>query len=92
MSPLQQLWHLANFLAPACGVALIVAALAKLVWRRELGGARWGTLAAAAAVAGVGASVTALVLTGRDGSTAGYAALVGAQAVAIWLVGFRPWR
>ena len=61
MGPLDALWHLLNFFAPAAGVALFTTALAKLVWRRELAGASWGRLLAwgvafAATSAGGGAT------------------------------------
>lgn len=92
MTPLQQLWHLLNFVAPALATALITTGLAKLIWRRELADAGFATLAASACGAGMAALVASVVVTGRDGSMAGYAALVGAQALAIWLFGFRPWR
>ena len=36
MGPLDALWHLLNFFAPALGVGLITAVLARLVWWREL--------------------------------------------------------
>ena len=32
MGPLDALWHLLNFFAPALGVGLITAVLARLVW------------------------------------------------------------
>ena len=70
------------------GVGLLAAALAKLAWRRELAGARWTRLAAWACGAGIVASVTALLVFGRDGTVAGYALLVTASALALWWRGF----
>lgn len=88
MGPLDALWHLLNFVAPALGVAALSALLAKWAWRRELAAVRWRQLAQAAAVAGVLALGAGLVLFGRDGRMATYAALVLACALALWWVGF----
>ena len=41
MGPLDVLWHLLNFVAPAVGLGLIAATLCKWIWRRELAGVRW---------------------------------------------------
>lgn len=84
MGPIDALWHLLNFIAPALAVGLLAAALVKLAWRRELAGTRWARLAAWACGAGVAASVAALVIFGRDGTVAGYALLVAASALALW--------
>lgn len=80
-------WHVAGFLLPAVGLGLIASALVALLWRqatRRIGRARlvgWSCLACLLA------SVAALVVTGRDGTTTGYIGMVlacaGAQA---WLL------
>lgn len=88
MGPIDAFWHLLNFFAPALGVGLLAAALAKLLWRRELAGARWARLAAWASGAGALASVAALLAFGRDGTVAGYALLVAASALALWWSAF----
>jgi uncharacterized membrane protein len=88
MSPLDGLWHLLNFVAPALGVALLAASLAKLAWRRELAPVSWRLLATCAAAAGVLALVGGLVVFGRDGKMATYGALVIATALTLWWVGF----
>lgn len=88
MGPIDALWHLLNFVAPALAVGALAAGLAKLLWRRELAGAPWTRLAAWAAAAGVIALVAALLLFGRDGTVAGYALLVAACALALWWRGF----
>ena len=89
MDTLGAFWHLANFLAPAAGVGLIAALLAKLLWWRPLGGVAWWRLWAWAGVAALLVSIAGLVLFGRDGKMATYAALVAATAIALWWAGFR---
>ena len=88
MGPLDAAWHLLNFVAPALGVAVLASALAKWVWRRELAAVPWLRLALWAAGAGVLVLVGGMVVFGRDGKMATYAALVVASALALWWVGF----
>ena len=88
MSPLDGLWHLLNFVAPAFGVALLSASLMKLLWRRELAVVSWRRLVVWAAVAGVAALLAGLLIFGRDGKMATYGALVTASALALWWAGF----
>ena len=92
MDPLDALWHLLNFWAPAVGVGALAAALCKLMWRRELAGVRWRRLALAGSLAAAVALLAGLVLTGRDGRMATYAAMVAACALALWWAGFGPGR
>jgi hypothetical protein len=88
MGPLDALWHLLNFFAPALGVALGAALAAKLMWRHELAAASlmrlwvWGAGAGAVALTG------GLVVFGRDGKMATYGALVVLTALAQWWAGF----
>jgi hypothetical protein len=87
LSPLDAFWHLANLFAPAWGVALLVAALAKLLWRRELKAIAWRRLSLWGAAGGSLAVVAALVLLGHDGRMAGYALmLVGISVPQWWLM------
>ena len=88
MGPLDGLWHLLNFVAPALGVALVAASLAKLAWRRDLAAVPWHRLVAWAAAAGLAALVAGLLVFGRDGKMATYGALVAACALALWWAGF----
>ena len=88
MGPLDALWHLLNFFAPAVGVALIAASLSKALWRRELAGVTWLRLTLWGGLAGATALVGGLVAFGRDGKMATYAVLVAATAVALWVAGF----
>jgi hypothetical protein len=92
VGPLDALWHLLNFALPALGVGGIAALAAKLLWRRELQRASWVRLAAWAAVAGLAALVTGLLVFGRDGRMATYLLLVVAGAGALWWAGFGPGR
>jgi Flp pilus assembly protein TadB len=92
LSPIDALWHLLNFFAPAVGVGLLTSAFAKLLWRRELKGARWIRLALWAMCGCAVALVAGLVVFGHDGKMATYAAMVVACGVALWFVGFGPFR
>lgn len=88
MGPLDALWHLLNFFAPAMAVALITTALAKLAWRRELASVPWRRLVGWSMAAGALALLGGLIAFGRDGRMATYGALVAAAALALWLAGF----
>ena len=88
MGPLDTVWHVLNFFAPALGLAVVAASAAKLLWRRDLAGVAWLRLALWAALAGMVVLIGGLVVFGRDGKMATYAALVVATAVALWIAGF----
>jgi hypothetical protein len=88
MGPLDAIWHTLNFFAPALGVAVLAASVAKLLWRHELASVRWHRLALWSAIAGMAALVGGLVAFGRDGKMITYGGLVVATAVALWLAGF----
>lgn len=92
MGPLDALWHMLNFFAPALGVGLLSAGAAKLLWRRELAAVRWRRLAAWPVGAGALTLLAGLVVFGRDGRMLTYAALVLASAAALWWAGFGPGR
>ena len=89
MGPLDLFWHLANLLAPALGMALIVPTLAKLLWRDALRRAPWAALAAWVGAVSVMVLLGGLVLLGRDGRMATYATLVVASAGVLWWRGAR---
>jgi hypothetical protein len=88
MTILQALIHLASLLAPAVGLGLIAAALAKLLWRQALRGVPWRRLATAAVAAASLATVAGLVVLGRDGAMPTYAAMVAAATAALYWRGF----
>lgn len=84
--------HLLNLFAPALGLSIISATLAKLVWRRELRGLRWATLVLWVCGACSVVTIGGLLLTGRDGRMATYSAMVLAAAGALLWAGFGPGR
>ncbi|MBN8488088.1 MAG: hypothetical protein J0M20_10250 [Burkholderiales bacterium] len=88
MGPLDALWHLLNFVAPALGVGLITTALAKWLFRRELSGAAWQGLLLWSMGAGLVVLLAGLVAFGRDGRMATYGLLVAATALVLWWRGF----
>ena len=89
MNPVDALWHLANFFAPAVVTGFLAAAGAKLVWRRELAGVGIARLGAWAGGAMAAVLLAGLVLFEHDGKMATYAAMVVACAAARWWAGFR---
>ena len=92
MGPLDALWHVSNLFLPALGLGALAAALAKLLWRRELASVAWKRLAAPACAACATVTLLGLVLLGRDGKMATYGAMVVACAVTLWWQGFGPGR
>jgi hypothetical protein len=88
MGPLDALWHLTNLFAPALGVGLMSALMAKLIWRRELSGQRWQRLALWAVCAATLAWLGGLFFFGRDGKMTSYALMVLACALSLWWAGF----
>lgn len=81
MSPLDAVWHILNFLAPAVFVGLFTAAGA---WLMRMRGAGWRRLATWSVAPAVLVSMAGLVFTGRDGTMLTYAAMVVAAAVGAW--------
>ncbi len=92
MGPLDALWHVSNLFLPALGLGALAAALAKLLWRRELASVAWKRLAAPACAACAVVTLLGLVLLGRDGKMATYGAMVVACALTLWWQGFGPGR
>ena len=92
MGPLDALWHLANLFLPALSLGALAAALAKLVWRRELSAVPWKRLAGPACVACAAVVLAGLVVLGRDGKMATYAGMVLVCALTLWWRGFGPGR
>ena len=92
MGPLDAVWHLGNLLLLPLALGALAAALAKLLWRRELAPVAWRRLALPACAACVGVVLAGLVVFGRDGRMATYAAMVTACALTLWWRGFGPGR
>ncbi|CAD5374160.1 conserved membrane hypothetical protein [Rubrivivax sp. A210] len=92
MGPIDAFWHLANLFLPALALGALAAALAKLLWRRELAAVAWRRLALPAALAGAALTLAGLLLFGRDGKMATYAAVVAGCALMLWWRGFGPGR
>ena len=92
MGPLDALWHLANLFVPALALGALAAALAKLLWRRDLAAVPWKRLAGPACAACAAVALAGLALLGRDGRMATYAAMVLACALTLWWQGFGPGR
>ena len=84
MSPLDAFWHIANLFAPAWGLAALLAAAIKGLWRRQANSLSWRKLWAWGAAGGTAAVIVALALLGRDGRMAGYALLVLGVALPQW--------
>ncbi len=89
MGPFDALIHLANFLMPALAMALLLPSLARLLWWRKLRPVGWGLMARRVGLTGVAVLVAGLVLIGRDGAMATYAALVLASALVLWWTAFK---
>ena len=92
MGPIDALWHLLNFFAPAFGVGLLTAMMAKLLWRRSLKGASLQRLGAWAVASSALVLLVGLVVFGRDGKMLTYGAMVFACALSVWWAGFGPRR
>jgi hypothetical protein len=92
MGPLDALWHVGNLFVPALGLGALAAALAKLLWRKELAAVAWKHLAGPACAACAAVLLAGLVLLGSDGKMATYAAMVAACAFTLWWQGFGPGR
>jgi hypothetical protein len=92
MGPLDALMHLGNLFLPGVALGALAAALAKLLWRRELAPVSFRRLALPAALAAAAVTLAGLVVFGRDGKVATYAGMVLACALTLWWRGFGPGR
>ena len=92
MGPLDALWHVGNLFVPALGLGALAAALAKLLWRRELATVTFQRLAGPACAACAATVLVGLVLLGRDGKMATYALMVVVCALTLWWQAFGPGR
>jgi hypothetical protein len=83
------LWHLLNFYASPAGMGLFASLIAKLLWRRDLGGTAWWRLWMWSSGSAAVVAIAGLVYFGHDGKMATYGAMVLACAISLWWVGFR---
>ena len=94
MSALDFLIHLLSFVAPAVFVAAVLAAGARLEWRKKEHLLPWYWMAGINALLGIVVLAMGLVLSGQDGRMMTYAALVLALGSCQWLMsgGWRKGR
>jgi hypothetical protein len=91
MDLLALLDHLLNFVAPAAFIALVLVLMGRYLGGRRTGVPRWWVQWATTFGAGVLVLVAGLVVFGRDGVMATYAALVAVCGTVQWLA-MRGWR
>ena len=91
MDPFLALNHVLNFAAPALAVAVLLVAFSHVFWRKLAKTSGWLAPVAINFVVGCAVLVGGLVVLGRDGRMATYAALVLACATTQWLL-LRAWR
>ncbi|WP_431048682.1 hypothetical protein [Roseateles sp. L2-2] len=89
MDPLDAVWHFGNLFLPAWGVAALMAAALKLIWRETVSGMRWRTLALWGGVGGTLGLFAALMLTGADGTMAGYGLMLIGITATQWGVSYK---
>jgi hypothetical protein len=87
MGPLDAFWHLLGFFMPALATGALATGAAKWLWRAELTRISWHRLAAWPIAAGAAVLLVGLMITGRDGRMLTYAAMVVANALALWWAG-----
>lgn len=83
MNLLDLLGHVANLLLPGLITGALAAALAKLLWRRDLASVSYRRLASFAASASMAVSMAGLVAFGSDGRMLTYLFMVAGCAVAL---------
>ena len=91
MGPLDVLFHLFNFVAPALFTGMMLALAARYVLRQKSARLSLPAQAAINSIAGVAVLAAGLWYFGRDGKMATYTALVVVCATSQWLAG-RHWR
>ena len=90
MGPIDLLFHLLGFVAPAVGVSVLVALAARLLATDRLETVSWWVQAAISSVAGVVVLVAGLWHFGVDGKMVTYLALVLVVASCQWFLS-RAW-
>lgn len=81
--------HLVNFFLPALALAALVPLVARLAFWRTLRARPLWPQVRLAAGCNAAVLVAGLLLTGRDGAMATYAALVLSSALTVWWIGLR---
>lgn len=92
MGPIDALWHLLNFFAPAVGVGLLTALMAKMLWHRSLKSVSLKRMMVWATAGSTITLLAGLIVFGRDGKMLTYGAMVLACALSVWWAGFGPRR
>lgn len=77
-------WHLVNFVAPACCVALLSALGCRLLWRDAVRARRWWPTVMLGACSGVLVLGLGLAVSGQDGRMLTYMAMCLAVALSQW--------
>lgn len=85
MTAVEALWHLLNALAAPFGLAALSVAAVKLLWRQASAGRPWTVLLLWAYLPAVVAHLGAWSYVGAEGSMLGYALMVAACSVGLWL-------
>ena len=84
MNPLDGLWHVLNFFAPALVTGCLTALLAKAIWRRRLVSISLIRLCAiTSACSGLGFAIAAALFE-RDGRMVSYAVMAASAALCPW--------
>lgn len=91
MGPLDQLLHIAGFLAPALFMGLLLPALSRVLLRKSAPLLGFWLQAAVLFVAAAAVLAAGLWWFGRDGKMATYGALVAVTACTQWIL-LRGWR
>jgi hypothetical protein len=86
MGPLDLLLHLLNFLAPALALAAAMPLAARVLMPKVAASRSWIASAAIDFIAGAAVLAAGLLVFGRDGKMATYAALVAVVALVQWLL------
>jgi hypothetical protein len=92
MNPIDALWHLLNFLAPALFVAGLSTLGAALIWRGRHSAQAWLRIALKLSSLDALSLLAALFLTRHDGTMVGYAALLLVNAAGLGWLGLRTAR
>jgi hypothetical protein len=89
VDPLDAVWHFTNLFLPAWGVAALMAAALKLIWRETVSGMAWRTLAGWGGLGGTLGLFAALMLTGGDGTMTGYGLMLLGITATQWGISYK---